>query len=292
MPTVPRSPETSSKSGWPRASTCSAPMESIYRWDGNIENEIGAPARHQDVSRSGGRVVGPGARTASLRHAGVPGDLPIVDGNDAYLRWVAESTTWIVSVELKWRASGERATNAYASACARSSMRSAGSSIPAEIRTRPSVKSDLRASLRRHRRVRHRCRMRDQRLDTAEALGKGHQPDALAHVVTPPPDCRRRTSASRQIPSSDVSRVRAAGATASPGYSTAFTFGCPARIFGQRLAVCVVLRHPQRQRLRSPQDQPRIERAEDRSGGILNELQMTRCRRRCTATTIPPTLSL
>ena len=47
----------------------------------------------------------------------------------------------------------------------------------------------------------------------------------------------------------------------------------PAQKLGQRLTVRGVLRHAQRQRLGSAQDQPRIERAENRAGGVLDESQ-------------------
>ena len=49
--------------------------------------------------------------------------------------------------------------------------------------------------------------------------------------------------------------------------------GGPARNSRQRQAVDRVLRHAQRQRLGSAQHQPRIERAQNRAGGVLNEPQ-------------------
>ena len=57
-----------------------------------------------------------------------------------------------------------------------------------------------------------------------------------------------------------------------PGTAPASPSGGP-REFRERLTVDVVLRHPQRQRFRSAQDQPRIERAQDRARRVLNELQ-------------------
>ena len=74
--------------------------------------------------------------------------------------------------------------------------------------------------------------------------------------------------------------------------SRVVTFGCVARNSRERQAVGRVLRHAKRQRLRAAQDQPRIERAQDRAGGVLNELAATRCRRRALAMTTPPIESL
>ena len=69
-----------------------APMESIYRWDGNIETES---ERQLVIKTSRERVVALWERVRELHPYDVPEFLvlPIVDGNDAYLRWVGESTT-------------------------------------------------------------------------------------------------------------------------------------------------------------------------------------------------------
>ncbi len=49
------------------------------------------------------------------------------------------------------------------------------------------------APLRRHRRVRHRRRMADQRFDAAEALGQRHQPHAVEHASARARAIRART---------------------------------------------------------------------------------------------------
>jgi periplasmic divalent cation tolerance protein len=69
-----------------------APMESIYTWDGNIETEA---ERQLVIKTSRERVVALWERVRELHPYDVPEFLvlPIVDGSDAYLRWVAESTT-------------------------------------------------------------------------------------------------------------------------------------------------------------------------------------------------------
>lgn len=69
-----------------------APMESIYRWEGNVELE---PERQIVIKTSRERVAALWDRVRELH----PYDMPeflvlaIVDGNEAYLQWVAESTT-------------------------------------------------------------------------------------------------------------------------------------------------------------------------------------------------------
>lgn len=70
----------------------SAPMESIYRWEGSIESES---ERQLVIKTSRDRVVALWDRVRELHPYDMPEFLviPIVDGNDAYLRWVAESTT-------------------------------------------------------------------------------------------------------------------------------------------------------------------------------------------------------
>ncbi len=70
----------------------SAPMESIYRWEGTIETES---ERQLVIKTSRDRVVALWDRVRELHPYDMPEFLvtPIVDGNDAYLRWVGESTT-------------------------------------------------------------------------------------------------------------------------------------------------------------------------------------------------------
>lgn len=70
----------------------SAPMESVYRWEGSIETES---ERQLVIKTSRERVVALWDRVRELHPYDMPEFLvtPIVDGNDAYLRWVGESTT-------------------------------------------------------------------------------------------------------------------------------------------------------------------------------------------------------
>lgn len=70
----------------------SAPMESIYRWDGTVEVET---ERQLVIKTSRERVPALWDRVRELHPYDMPEFLvtPVVDGNDAYLRWVAESTT-------------------------------------------------------------------------------------------------------------------------------------------------------------------------------------------------------
>ena len=67
------------------------PMESIYRWEGEVAQET---ERQVVIKTSRERVVTLWERVRELHPYDVPEFLviPIVDGNDAYLRWVAEST--------------------------------------------------------------------------------------------------------------------------------------------------------------------------------------------------------
>ncbi len=68
-----------------------APMESIYRWEGDIEQDT---ERQVVIKTSRDRVAALWDRVRELHPYDVPEFLvlPIVDGNDAYLRWVADST--------------------------------------------------------------------------------------------------------------------------------------------------------------------------------------------------------
>ena len=66
-------------------------MESVYRWDGEIEHER---ERQLVIKTSSGRLPALWDRVREMHPYDVPEFivLPIVDGNDAYLRWVGEST--------------------------------------------------------------------------------------------------------------------------------------------------------------------------------------------------------
>jgi periplasmic divalent cation tolerance protein len=68
------------------------PMESVYRWDGEIAQET---ERQVVIKTSRERVAPLWERVRELHPYDVPEFLvlPIVDGNDAYLRWVADSTS-------------------------------------------------------------------------------------------------------------------------------------------------------------------------------------------------------
>lgn len=66
-------------------------MESIYRWEGQIERES---ERQVIIKTSRERVAALWDRVRELHPYEVPEFLvlPIVDGNEAYLRWVGEAT--------------------------------------------------------------------------------------------------------------------------------------------------------------------------------------------------------
>ena len=66
-------------------------MESVYRWEGKIEQE---KERQLVIKTSRGRLGDLWERVRDQHPYEVPEFivLPIVDGNDAYLRWVGEST--------------------------------------------------------------------------------------------------------------------------------------------------------------------------------------------------------
>ena len=94
------------------------------------------------------------------------------------------------------------------SACSRSSFRSSMSSMPAEMRIRVSVRPMAAPPFGRHRGMRHRRRMTDERLDAAQALGERHQLEAVEHARAPPRRRPPRTTACRR------SRAASAGARA------------------------------------------------------------------------------
>jgi periplasmic divalent cation tolerance protein len=66
-------------------------MESIYRWEGRVERET---ERQLVVKTSRDRVPALWERVRELHPYEVPEFivLPIVEGSDAYLRWVGENT--------------------------------------------------------------------------------------------------------------------------------------------------------------------------------------------------------
>ena len=66
-------------------------MESIYRWKGQVERDA---ERQLLIKTSRDRIPALWERIRTLHPYEVPEFLvlPIVDGNDAYLRWVGEST--------------------------------------------------------------------------------------------------------------------------------------------------------------------------------------------------------
>jgi periplasmic divalent cation tolerance protein len=68
-----------------------APMESVYRWEGKVETET---ERQVIVKTSRERLAALWDRVRELHPYEVPEFLvlPIADGNEAYLRWIGEST--------------------------------------------------------------------------------------------------------------------------------------------------------------------------------------------------------
>jgi periplasmic divalent cation tolerance protein len=66
-------------------------MESTYRWEGQVEREA---ERQVFIKTARARVAALWERVRALHPYDVPEFLvlPIVDGNEAYLRWVGEST--------------------------------------------------------------------------------------------------------------------------------------------------------------------------------------------------------
>jgi periplasmic divalent cation tolerance protein len=66
-------------------------MESIYRWEGDVQHET---ERQVIIKTSRERVVNLWERLREMHPYDVPEFivLSIVDGNEAYLRWIGEST--------------------------------------------------------------------------------------------------------------------------------------------------------------------------------------------------------
>lgn len=67
-------------------------MESVYRWEGKIEFEA---ERQVVIKTSRDRVTDLWDRVRELHPYEVPEFvvMPIVDGNEAYLRWIGDSTS-------------------------------------------------------------------------------------------------------------------------------------------------------------------------------------------------------
>jgi periplasmic divalent cation tolerance protein len=67
------------------------PMHSVYRWEGQVEQET---ERQLIIKTTRDRTVALWDRVRELHPYEVPEFVvvPIVDGNDAYLRWIGEST--------------------------------------------------------------------------------------------------------------------------------------------------------------------------------------------------------
>ena len=68
-----------------------APMESVYRWEGRVDRDS---ERQVVIKTSRLRLDALWERVRALHPYEVPEFivLPIVDGNDAYLRWIGDST--------------------------------------------------------------------------------------------------------------------------------------------------------------------------------------------------------
>jgi periplasmic divalent cation tolerance protein len=66
-------------------------MDSVYRWEGAVEQER---ERQLVIKTTRARIAALWERVREVHPYEVPEFivLPIVDGNDAYLRWVGEST--------------------------------------------------------------------------------------------------------------------------------------------------------------------------------------------------------
>ncbi len=69
-----------------------SPMESFYRWEGNVQRDV---ERQIVMKTSRARIAALWERMRELHPYDVPEFIvvPIVEGNDGYLRWIGESTT-------------------------------------------------------------------------------------------------------------------------------------------------------------------------------------------------------
>lgn len=68
------------------------PMESVFRWEGQVEEDT---ERQVIMKTSRGRIAALWDRLRELHPYEMPEFvvLPILDGSDAYLRWLGESTS-------------------------------------------------------------------------------------------------------------------------------------------------------------------------------------------------------
>ena len=89
--------------------------------------------------------------------------------------------------------------------------------MPTEMRTRSSVTPICLPAVRRHRRVRHRRRMADERLDAAEAFGQRHQPDAVEQRPRVLERAERERRSGRRSPRICLLRQRVLRVRGSPG---------------------------------------------------------------------------
>ena len=67
------------------------PMDSVYRWEGKVERE---QERQLIIKTTREQTVALWDRVRELHPYEVPEFVvvPVIDGNDAYLRWIADST--------------------------------------------------------------------------------------------------------------------------------------------------------------------------------------------------------
>jgi periplasmic divalent cation tolerance protein len=69
-----------------------APMQSVYTWEGHLEEET---ERQVVIKTTAARLIRLWERVRELHPYEVPEFLvlPIIDGNDVYLRWIQEATS-------------------------------------------------------------------------------------------------------------------------------------------------------------------------------------------------------
>ena len=152
--------------------------------------------------------------------------------------------------------------------------------MPAEMRTRLSVRPIACRRSGRHRRVGHRRRVADERLHAAEALGERHQLDAVADA----PRVLERPDVEREHPAESVHlplrRARAADGWAAPDRGPAAPSDAPSRncASARPFALCCAIRTASVLVPRSTSHESNGLRIAPR--GVLNELAATRCPRR------------
>ena len=115
--------------------------------------------------------------------------------------------------------------------------RSSMSSMPTDTRTRSSVMPIALPPLRRHRPVRHRGGVADQRLHAAEAFGQRHQPHAVEHRPRAFQRSDRERDHAAEPAHLPLRPARAAGATAGRGSGPAAPSDAPP---GTRPARCAL----------------------------------------------------